>query len=99
MWLFGKKETILEGKDKAALERAEQQLNDAGIRTHSWGTEPMPVGGCGAKMRPSDYAGTGTKAEPAMLYHLEVRKEDAGRAKQILGIALVITHQNKIPLK
>lgn len=86
MWLFEKKETILEGKDKAAIVRAEKRLTDAGIRNHSWGTEPMPVGGCGAKMRPSDYAGTGKKADPAMLYHLEVRQEDAERAKQILGI-------------
>lgn len=87
MWLLEKKETIFETKDKEALAQAEETLKKEGIPCHSWGSEPMPVGGCGAKMRPSDYAGGPKKAAaPSMLYHLEVRKADAARAKELLHI-------------
>ncbi len=87
MWIFEKKETLLEGKNPEAISRAENILRDAGIRTNVWETQELPVGGCGAKMRPQDYAGK-TKApstEERKIYHLEVKREDAEKARALLA--------------
>lgn len=86
--LFSKKETILETKDEAACKAALEALEAAGIWHNSWTSEAMPVGGCGAKIRPQDWgAGVarGANDELRKTWHVEVLTEDADHARELIG--------------
>jgi hypothetical protein len=84
MFLFTRKEDVLTTRSRQEADAAEKALNATGIRCHRWRQEPIPVGGCGAKMRPSDWQ-KGLKVEnndeKRMIYHVEVAVEDLERAK------------------
>ncbi len=78
--------TIIDSRNKDAVDSADVCLKNAGLRTKTWASEPMPVGGCGAQMRPADWSG---KKPPVrlrndMLYHLAVTADDEDRARKLL---------------
>ena len=56
MWLFKKKFTLLNTNSQEELDRKQKLLNDAGIRTNTWDTNPFPVLG-GAHMKTADWSG------------------------------------------
>lgn len=84
-FIFKPKVTLLDTKDKAELDRKEQLLKDAGIRTNSWSTEQPPVIG-GPHMKPQDWQSVTdhNKDDERIVYHLEVAKDDQYKAMKIL---------------
>lgn len=86
MFFFLKpKVTLLDTKDKAELERKENLLKAAGIKTNSWSTEQPPVIG-GPHMKPQDWQSVTdhNKDNERIVYHLEVAKDDQYKAMKIL---------------
>lgn len=84
---------ILESRNKDAFDQADRILKNAGLDTKAWASEPMPVGGCGAQMRPADWSGK----KPAvrvrkndMIYHLAVTADHEAHARKLLEAA----HEN-----
>jgi len=77
---------ILETRKKEDIDAAEDILAGAGIDVKTWDSEPMPVGGCGAQMRPSDWSGKKSprSTQRDMIYHMDVYKEDEERARSLL---------------
>ena len=80
------RQTVLETGSREELQKAERLLADHGLWCSSWDVHWMPVGGCGAKMRPSDWAGAAPERpdEEGVLYRLEVLKSDAQAAGELL---------------
>lgn len=62
-------------------------FSQAGIDVKTWDSEPMPVGGCGAQMRPSDWSGKKTPLtlQRDIIYHLAVYKEDEDSARRLIS--------------
>ena len=71
---------------KGLVEKKKAQLQQAGIWVHTWETEPVPVTGQGAGMRPSDWSGKTlvNKDNQRVVYHLEVLADDQYQAMKIL---------------
>ncbi|HCW22722.1 MAG TPA: hypothetical protein DGX96_03385 [Lachnospiraceae bacterium] len=86
MHLFRKKVTLVNTNRKEEMESKKKLLADAGLWVHTWETEPVPVTGQGAGLRPSDWAGKTmvNKDEQRIVYHLEVLKDDQYQAMKIL---------------
>lgn len=77
-------ETRSEDDYKAAL----AALQASGIWHHTWISEAMPVGGCGAKIRPQDWGAGVRRGENDCLrriYHIEVLSDDRARAMQVIA--------------
>ena len=77
---------IFDSEDKDEVEKAADILKNAGLETKIWASEPMPVGGCGAQMRPTDWSGKkrAVKAKIDIVYHLAVIKSEEAQAKDLL---------------
>ena len=77
---------IFDSEDKDEVEKAAGILKNAGLETKIWASEPMPVGGCGAQMRPTDWSGKkrAVKAKIDIVYHLAVIKSEEAQAKDLL---------------
>ena len=86
MHLFKQKTTLVNTSDKGLVEKKKAQLQQAGIWVHTWETEPVPVTGQGAGMRPSDWSGKTlvNKDNQRVVYHLEVLADDQYQAMKIL---------------
>ena len=78
--------TIIDSRNKDAVDSADVCLKNAGLRTKTWASEPMPVGGCGAQMRPADWSGIKPAVRPRneMLYHLAVTADEEEHARKLL---------------
>lgn len=85
MWLFKKKFTLLNTNSLEELDRKQKLLNDAGIRTNTWDTNPFPVLG-GAHMKTADWSGKRPemKDDQRVIHHLEVAAVDQYKAMKIL---------------
>jgi len=79
--------SVLETRKKEDMEAARDILTKAGIDVKTWDSEPMPVGGCGAQMRPSDWSGKKTPLtlQRDIIYHLAVYKEDEDSARRLIS--------------
>ncbi len=84
-WIFSKRVHLLDTGNKEELERKERLLNDAGIRTNSWETNPFPPLD-GPHMKSADWAGKRHeyKDDQRIVYHLEVLEKDQYEAMKIL---------------
>lgn len=86
--LFARKTTLIRTRDAGEIARGRSALEGAGIWYNAWDTEPMPVGGCGAKMRPADWnKGAAQSAErdaQRIIHNLEVLSADRERAQEVL---------------
>ena len=87
MFHIRRRVTVLESRNEEEIETARDILTRAGLDVKTWDSEPMPVGGCGAQMRPSDWSGrkTPTKAQSNTIHHLLVYKDDEEKARQLLS--------------
>ncbi len=87
MFRIRRRVTVLESRNEEEIESARTVLTGAGLDVKTWDSEPMPVGGCGAQMRPSDWSGrkTPAKAQSNTIHHLLVYKEDEEKARQLLS--------------
>lgn len=88
MFKFRRWITILDSRNKDEINRAEYRLKNAGLRTKTWASEPMPVGGCGAQMRPADWSGIKPAVRPRneMIYHLAVTADEEEHARTLLNL-------------
>ena len=88
MFKFRRWITILDSRNKDEINRAEDCLKNSGLRTKTWASEPMPVGGCGAQMRPADWSGIKPAVRPRneMLYHLAVTADEEEHARTLLNL-------------
>ncbi|MGN0240817.1 MAG: hypothetical protein ACI4CS_03940 [Candidatus Weimeria sp.] len=79
---------ISDYKDKDEVYKAADLLKNAGLETKVWASEPMPVGGCGAQMRPADWSGkrNKVKAKIDIVYHLAVSKDMEEKARELLNL-------------
>ena len=86
MFKFRRWITILDSRNKDEINRAEDRLKNAGLRIKTWASEPMPVGGCGAQMRPANWSGIKPAVRPRneMLYHLAVTADEEEHARKLL---------------
>ena len=87
MFRIRRRVTVLESRNEEEIESARTVLTGAGLDVKTWDSEPMPVGGCGAQMRPSDWSGrkTPAKAQSNTIHHLLVYKKDEEKARQLLS--------------
>lgn len=88
MLLFRRRVTLISTKKKEIIDAAEQKLNAAGIENNRWTTEPLPPGGCGAKIDPAECSGSTVKNrdEFRKVYHIEVAKADEEKARRVLNL-------------
>ena len=88
MFRFRRWITILDSRNKDEINRAEDRLKNTGLRTKTWASEPMPVGGCGAQMRPADWSGIKPAVRPRneMIYHLAVTADEEEHARTLLNL-------------
>lgn len=86
MFKFKRWVKILDSGNKSDVDRAADILKNAGIDTKIWASEPMPVGGCGAQMRPTDWSGKkpDIRVRTDMVYHLAVAADDEDNARRLL---------------
>ncbi|MDD6666901.1 MAG: hypothetical protein PUE58_02850 [Lachnospiraceae bacterium] len=86
MFHIHKRVLILKSRDEKVVKEAGKILTDAGLDVKTWGSDPVPVAGCGAHIRPSDW--NGKKTPPGvikgMVYHLSVYEEDVEKARKLL---------------
>lgn len=86
MHLFKRKVTLVNTNQKEEVDKKKKILEDAGIWVHTWETEPVPVTGQGAGMRPADWSGKTmvNKDDQRIVYHLEVEKDSQYQAMKLL---------------
>ena len=89
MFGFKKWVKLLDSRNKDEIDKADSILKNAGLTTKIWGSEPMPVGGCGAQMRPADWSGKkpAVRARNDMIYHLAVTADGEDHARRLLESA------------
>ncbi len=83
--IFKKKVKLIDTGDEQDLNRRAKLLNDAGIWTNTWETNPFPMLG-GPHMKPADWnsENPGNKDDERIVYHLEVLAKDQYKAMKLL---------------
>ncbi|MDD6352166.1 MAG: hypothetical protein PUG16_07220 [Lachnospiraceae bacterium] len=86
MFHIHKRVLILKSREEEVVKEAEKILTAAGLDVKSWASDPVPVAGCGAHIRPSDWSGKKTPpgVVKGMVYHLSVYEEDEEKARKLL---------------